>query len=151
MGPILGPKRLPQRVQNGAQNEPKSNAKISIKKKALKTLLDPSWACLGSFGGSILGSKIIKFNWFLKGFVKNHVFEEDKVSNNILADLGSILTPKRLQHGTKMGRKTLPKRYQKSIKKMLGFFIAFWSSPEAQVHIDPTAAKACRDPPPLSY
>ena len=79
LGSILRPKRLPKRVQNGGQNGAKSSAKISMKKEGFE---DPLGSVLGLswvVWGSILGSKIIKFHWFLKVFVKIHVFEEDKV------------------------------------------------------------------------
>ena len=78
-GPILGSKRLPKWVQNGSQNGPKSSAKINMKLygfwNPLGRVLGPSWVVLGS----ILGSKIIKFHLFLKGFVKIHIFDADEV------------------------------------------------------------------------
>ena len=43
-------------------------------------------SCLGRFGVvlvSMLRSKIIKIQWFLYVFVKNHVFELDKVLGSI--------------------------------------------------------------------
>ena len=79
LGPILRPKRLPKRVQNGVQNGQKSSTKINIKQEGFQ---DPLGSVLGLswvVWGSILGSKIMKFHWFLKVFVKIHVFEEDKV------------------------------------------------------------------------
>ena len=69
LGPILRPKRLPKRVQNGVQNGQKSSTKINMKQEGfedpLGSVLGLSWVVLGS----ILGSKIMKFHWFLKGFV----------------------------------------------------------------------------------
>ena len=78
LGPILRPKRLPKRAQNGVQNDQKSSTKINMKQEGfedpLGSVLGLSWVVLGS----ILGSKIMKFHWFLNGFVNNHFFEEDK-------------------------------------------------------------------------
>ena len=78
-GPILGSKRLPKSTPNGSQNGPKSKAKINMKHyrfwNPLGPVLGPSWAVLGS----ILGSKIMENQWFLKGFVKIHIFDPDKV------------------------------------------------------------------------
>ena len=71
-GPILGSKRLPKSIQNGSQNDPKSKAKINMINYRF-------WNTLGPVLGSILGSKIIKIHWFLKGFVKIHIFDPDKV------------------------------------------------------------------------
>ena len=64
--PILKPKRHPKSVPNGAQNDQKSNAKIHIKKEGfedpLGSVLGQSWVVLGS----ILGSKIEKFQMCFK-------------------------------------------------------------------------------------
>ena len=43
-------------------------------------LWDPLGVVLGNFlavSGSILGGQIIKIHWFLKGFVKIHIFNAD--------------------------------------------------------------------------
>ena len=65
-GPILGSKRLPKSTPNRSQNGPKSEAKINMTNyrfwNPLGSVLGPSWAVLGS----ILVSKIIKIQWFLK-------------------------------------------------------------------------------------
>ena len=63
-GPILRPKRLPKRIQNGVQNGQKSSTKINMKQEGfedpLGSVLGLSWVVLGS----ILVSKISKFQWF---------------------------------------------------------------------------------------
>ena len=116
-GSILGSKRLPKSTPNRSQNGPKSKAKINMKNdrfwNPLGSVLGPSWGILGS----ILGSKIIKFHWFLKGFVNIHIFDPDKVWDDILMEFWRFLMPKRVQNGSQMGPKFDPKWYQKTIKK----------------------------------
>ena len=65
IGPIVRHNRHPKGIQNRSQDDPKSNTKFNRKKKAFETLLDLSWAELGS----ILGSKNNIFQWFYSGFV----------------------------------------------------------------------------------
>ncbi len=73
---------------------------------------------------AILGSKIIKNHWILKVFVNNHVFEKYKVWSSIFdsfwIDFGSQMEPKRDKNW-----------YQKSIEKVIGFWIDFWRPPGA--------------------
>ena len=65
LGSALKSKMLPKRAQNGAQNAPKSNAKIiQQKRRALKTLLDSSWANLGSVCGRSWGQTSLKISSF---------------------------------------------------------------------------------------
>ena len=62
------PKRLPKRIQNGVHNAHKSSTKFNMKQEGfedpLGSVLGLSWVVLGS----MLGSKIIKFHWFLEWF-----------------------------------------------------------------------------------
>ena len=94
-----------QTDQNRTQNS-------TSKKKAFKTLLEPSWVVLGS----ILGSKNIKIHKLLWMFRENHVFEEDNAWKGILgrtwvdlvANKGSKRHPNRSQNGAKLASKTNP-------------------------------------------
>ena len=108
-GPILEPKRLQKRVQNGAQTGPKSNIKFNMKKEGpqdpLGSVLGLSWVVLGS----ILGSKIIKFHWFYKGFVKIVFLKKIRLEKASWTELGSILMPKRVPKGSQMGPNIGPK------------------------------------------
>ena len=116
-GSILGFKRLPKSTPNLSQHDLKSKAKINMKNDCfgnpLGFVLGPSWCILGS----ILGSKIIKFNWFLKGFVNIHIFDPDKVWDDILIEFWRFLMLKRVQNGSQMDPKFDPKWDQKTIKK----------------------------------
>ena len=47
----------PKRHQHRLQNDQKSKRKIKRQKELSKTILDPSWGDIGSFGGAILGEK----------------------------------------------------------------------------------------------
>ena len=111
------PKRSPQRVQNGSQNGSKLNTKFNIKQEGfqdpLGSVLGLSWVVLGS----ILGSKIIKFHRFYKGFVKIVFSKKIGLGNASWMELGWILTPKRVQKGSQIGPKMEPKWDRKTIKK----------------------------------
>ena len=47
-----------------------------------------------------------------------------------------------------MGSKMLPKRYQKSIKNMIGFLVDFWRPPGRLHRFGKSASRALPDPPP---
>ena len=102
------PKRLPKRVQNGAQNGSKLNTKFNIKQGGfqdpLGSVLGLSWVVLGS----ILGSKIMKFHWFYKGFVKIVFLKKIRLGKASWTEFGTILTAKRVPKGCQIGAKTEP-------------------------------------------
>ena len=117
LGAILVSKRLPKRVQNGVKNGPKSNTKFNIKyvgfQEPLGSVLGLSWVVWGS----ILGSKIVKFQWFYKGFVKITFLKKIRLGRPSWTELGSIWVP---QKGSKWVPKRSPNRSktdQQIIKK----------------------------------
>ena len=81
--------------------------------KAFKSLLDPSWAVLGS----IFGSKIIKFHWFYKGSVKIVFLKKIMLRSASWTDLGSILAPKEVPKGSQIEPQMEPKWHRTTIKK----------------------------------
>ena len=77
------PKRHPKNLQHGAQDDPNSK-KTSMMKSIV--LWDRFWG----IWVPILGSKTIKNQWFLSGFVKNHVFGKNiKQMSDMLIDFWS--------------------------------------------------------------
>ena len=105
-GAIWRPKWVPKGAQNGAQNALKSNTNIMIRYEGfqvpLGSVLGPSWVILGP----ILGSTIIKFNWFYKGFVNIVFSKKISLRSASWTDLGSILMPKGVPKGSQRGSKT---------------------------------------------
>ena len=116
LGSILRPKRLPKRDQNGARSASKSKRKISMKQEgfqdALEMVLGLSWLVLGS----ILGSKMVKIQWFLNVFVKIMFLKKIRLEMASWTDLGSIWAPKGVPKGSQIGPNIHPKWDQKSIK-----------------------------------
>ena len=76
--PPRAPFGRPNRHQNRSQNDQKSKRNIKRQKNRSKTTLDPSWSDLRSFWSAILGEKTPEAV-YLKGFVKNHFFEDKTV------------------------------------------------------------------------
>ena len=106
------PKWLPKRVQNGAQNGPKSNTKFIIKYEGfqdpLGSVLGLSWVVLGS----ILGSTIINIHWFYTVFVNITFLKKIRLERASWTELGPIWVPKRVPKGAAEGlrgrHKSLP-------------------------------------------
>ena len=68
--------------------------------------------------GAVLGSKMLIFHWFLKGFVNICVFDEDECPR-------AIWEQKRSKKGAQMAPKCLPKRIKNRSKNMMDFLIDF--------------------------
>jgi hypothetical protein len=104
-------KGSPERSKMEPQTRQHRMQKPTLKKKALKTLLDPSWANLRSFSGRSWGQHLSNLCSCSTVSLKSSVFEQYKVGNCMLTDLGSILALKRVQDGSQIGSKTVSKRY----------------------------------------
>ena len=83
----------------------------------LGSVLGLSWVVLGS----ILGSKIIEFQWFYKVSVKIVFLKKITLGSASWTDLGSILTPKRVPKGSQIGAQINPEWNRKTTKNKLGF------------------------------
>ena len=98
----------------GAKTEQKSikkrGAHLRAKKSPLGVVLVRFWV---DFQG-VLGSKMLIFHWFLKGFVNIHVFDKDECPRAI-----------RDQKWNKMVPKWLPKLIKTRSKNMMDFQIDF--------------------------
>ena len=106
-------KMVPKWNQNGAQNRPKLKQKINMKNYRF---WDRFGVVLGQFWvvfGPILGWKIIKIHWFLKGFVKIVFLKKIKLKKATWTELGPILMPKRLPNRSQNGAKMASKNNQK--------------------------------------
>ena len=90
LGSIFGPSWVPKREPKRTPRRPKIDPKIVLKNDRvldrLKTVLGRSWADLGA----ILGSKKLKFYWFLHYFVEIDVFEKKSTQDTSWVDFGSI-------------------------------------------------------------
>ena len=75
--------------------------------------MERSWADLGP----VLGSKMLKFYWFLYYFVENDVFEKKSSQDPSWADLGSIWVAKGGPRGGLLETKVGSKRVRKSEAK----------------------------------
>ena len=76
----------------------------------LGSVLGLSWVVWGS----ILESKIVKIQQFLKVFVKITFLKKIELEKASWTELVSILTPKRVPKGSQMGSKIGPKLMKKS-------------------------------------
>ena len=72
---------------------------------------------MGHFGVDLGINNNEKVHVFLKGFVKIAFLKKMRLGKASWTELGSILTPKRLQKGSQMGPNIDPKWDQKTIKK----------------------------------
>ena len=115
-------KRGPKAVQNRTKNRSKINAKNEAKKTPLQDR--PGTVCGRSLAvlWPLLGSFLLILYWFLKLFVKIHVFSTIIVSRAILSPtwpiLGRFWAPKTPHVGT-------PKRLQSDQKKQYENLTAF--------------------------
>ena len=66
----------------------------------------------------VLGSKILIFHWFLKVFVKSHVFDKDECRRAIRDQTWS-------KNGAKMAPNWVPKLIKNRYKNMMDFLIDF--------------------------
>ena len=111
-------KGYPKRGILGAKMEQKSiqnrGANLRAKKSPLGVVLVRFWV---DFQG-ISESKMLIFHWFLKLFVKIHVFDKDGCPR-------AIWDQKWSKKGAKMAPKWFPKRIKNRSKNMMDFQIDF--------------------------
>ena len=108
----LRPQDGPKGRQDGAQDDPKTMIKCSVKTISflirVEAVLGGSWGDLGF----VLGSILAIWYWKTYYFVRNDVFEKIPFQDPSWTDLGPIWAPKGVQDGGLLG----PKLGQGSLK-----------------------------------
>ena len=103
----------PKRSQNRSQNE------VEISKRT-SCVLEATWVDFGSFWEGLWGAFLLKFYWFLYYFVEIDVFDVDSRPR-------AILDPKMSKNDVNLGVKREPKSIKNRPRKMIDFWIDFWS------------------------
>ena len=98
----------------GAKVDEKKGSNLRAKKSPLGVVLVRFWVDFQV----VLGSNILIFQWFLKGFVNIHVFDKDECPR-------AIRDQKWSKNGANMAPKWVLKRIKNRSKHMMDFLIDF--------------------------